>query len=46
VRWSVHKRPCRLRLPRELEGALCGSGGRWLLISFFFLGGGGCGTWP
>ena len=26
VRWSVHKRPCRVLLPRELEGALCGSG--------------------
>jgi hypothetical protein len=26
VRWGVHKRPCRVLLPRELEGALCGSG--------------------
>ena len=27
VRWSVHKRPCRVLLPREIEGALCESGG-------------------
>jgi hypothetical protein len=37
VRWSVLKRPCRVCLPRELEGILCGS--ELELLPRGFLGG-------